>query len=91
MIMNEKLKAAIDFFALMIPECKIGIYSNNPLDDKRLDKIAFLSDLLNICITKEDLKEALKRHHPDVGDKDIADCAASCMEYILIKQTSFRK
>ena len=49
MIMNEKLKAAIDFFALMIPECKIGIYSNNPLDDKRLDKIAFLSDLLNIC------------------------------------------
>lgn len=78
----ETVDQKLTSFCSLLPENKIGEYSSNPNDDRRLIELAYVSYSTKQEITIEMFKDELQKWHPDVFENDIDRCAKSCLEQI---------
>ena len=81
--MSDALQKAIELFCQLIPESKIGTYSANPNDDRRLKAIYETAINNHEDIHASDIIECLKECHPGIAEVDIIKCGDSAFRHML--------
>ena len=81
--MNPILKDTIQTFCKFIPESKIGIYSPNPNDDRRLRAIYETAIAVGGEVKPSYILDCLKELYPNWEEKDLIDCADSSFKHML--------
>ena len=81
--MSEELQKAIKSFCQLIPESKIGKYSSNALDDKRLKLIYNTAISAGEEVRPQHIIDCLKECHPNIADEVIVECADSAFKHML--------
>ena len=81
--MSNELQKAIKLFCQFIPECKIGKYSPNPNDDRRLKSIYDVACSNSEEIRASDIIDCLKELKPEVCEKDIVECGDTAFKHML--------
>ena len=81
--MSTELQKVIRSFCQLIPENKIGEYSSNALDDKRLKLIYDTAILIGEDIRPQHIIDCLKECHPNIADEVIVECADSAFKHML--------
>ena len=81
--MSTELQRAIRSFCQLIPESKIGEYSSNALDDKRLKDIYETACEIGEDISSIDIIACLRECHPNVSDEEIIKCGDSAFRHML--------
>ncbi len=81
--MSQELQKAIESFCQLIPESKIGKYSPNALDDKRLKKIYDTAIANKENVTPKLIIDCLKESHPQLSETDIQECGDTAFNHML--------
>lgn len=81
--MSQELQKAVESFCRLIPESKVGKYSPNTLDDKRLKKIYDTAIAHNENITPKHIIDCLKEYHPQLSETDIQECGDTAFNHML--------
>lgn len=84
--MSEELQRAIESFCCLIPESKIGNYSPNSNDDRRLKNIYDTAIANNEDISPCDIIICLKKWHPDINEEYIIECGDTAFRYMIDQQ-----
>ena len=81
--MSNELENAIKSFCISLPDAKVGKYSPNPNDDRRLKDIYDTAVINNEEVRPSDIIEGLKKYKQDVSEGDILECGDTAFKYML--------
>lgn len=81
--MSTELQKAIESFCLLIPVSKIGEYSSNPNDDRRLKHILDTALKNNEEVRPKHIIDALSACHPEIDMADIIQCADTAFRHMF--------
>lgn len=84
--MSKELQKAIESFCSLMPESKIGTYSPNSNDDRRLKNIYDTAVANNEDIRPCDIIDCFKKWHPDIDEKHIIECGDTAFRYMIDHQ-----
>lgn len=81
--MSTELQKAIESFCLLIPESKIGEYSSNSNDDRRLKHILDTALKNKEDVSPKHIIETLSACHPEIDMADIIKCADTAFHHMF--------
>lgn len=81
--MSNELENAIKSFCIFLPDTKVGTYSPNPNDDRRLKSILEAANKNKEEVRPSDIIEGLKKYKQDVSEGDILECGDTAFKYML--------
>lgn len=80
--MSEKLQKEIQTFCMLLPESKIGEYSANTHDDKRLVNIYKTAIENGEDVRPLDILNCLRKCYPNYDDKVLSLCADTAFRHM---------
>lgn len=82
--MSNELENAIKSFCIFLPDTKVGTYSPNPNDDRRLKSILEAANKNKEEVRPSDIIEGLKKYKQNnVAEDDILECGDTAFKHML--------
>lgn len=82
--MSNELENAIKSFCISLPDAKVGKYSPNPNDDRRLKDIYDTAVVNNEEVRPSDIIEGLRKYKQNnVAEDDILECGDTAFKHML--------